>query len=289
MLFLDEMALFVEVVDAKSFSKAAEKLNVPKSTLSVRINKLEQHIGLRLLNRTTRKIELTEAGSLYYERAKNIVQEAYLAHQQLENLLENPSGILRVSLPVDMAYQSFAPLVPEFCEKYANIQLDIDVTPRKVDLISEPFDVVVRVGELENSNLISRLLITHQAQLYVAPLYLAKKGTPQTLAELTSHQCLRFRSDEWVLSNGTTTERIKLQGQVAANGLGMIQRFAIAGLGIALLPDIVAKTAVQSGELIPLFPDWKSPKIPVYALTATRLLPAKTQVFIAFLKEKLGG
>src|SRR5215469_12467554 len=137
------MALFVEVVKAKGFRSAADATGMPNSTLSRRISLLEKAIGLRLLHRTTRKVELTEAGQLYYERCRRIVDEARLAHEQLGEMLAQPSGVLRASLPVDFAVTYLAPLIVEFARTYPGITFEFDLTPRRVDLVSEPFDVAI--------------------------------------------------------------------------------------------------------------------------------------------------
>lgn len=166
--YLKDMALFVEVVKAKGFRGAAEAVGIPNSTLSRRISSLEKTIGLRLLHRTTRKIELTEAGQIYFERCKRIVDEARLAHEQLGEMLEQPSGVLRVSLPVDFAVTYLAPLIAEFAGLYPGISFDFDLTPRRVDLVSEPFDVAIRMGESENSQLIARPLASLTPYLIIA-------------------------------------------------------------------------------------------------------------------------
>ena len=158
MEFLNDMALFVEVVKARSFTRAAETLGIPNSTLSRRISELEKAIGLRLLHRTTRKIEPTEAGQLYFERCKRIVDEARLAHEQLGEMLARPSGLLRASLPPDFAIFYMAPLIAEFAQIYPGISFEFDLSPQQADLISDPVDVVIRMGEPPNSNLIARKL-----------------------------------------------------------------------------------------------------------------------------------
>lgn len=158
MELLNDMALFVEVVKARGFRRAAEAVGIPNSTVSRRISSLEKAIGLRLLHRTTRKIELTEAGQIYFQRCKRIVDEAKLAHEQLGELLAQPSGVLRASLPVDFANIYLAPLIAEFARRYPGISFDLDLTPRLVDLVSEPFDVAIRMGNPPNSNLIARQL-----------------------------------------------------------------------------------------------------------------------------------
>lgn len=290
MEFLNDMALFVEVVKVRSFRKAAEALGMPNSTLSRRISGLEKHIGLRLLNRTTRKIELTEAGQLYFDRCKRIVDEARLAHEQLGEILARPSGLLRASLPVDFANIYLAPLIAEFARQYPGITFEFDLTPRQVDLVTEPVDVVIRMGEPANSNLIARKLASLRRFLYASPRYLQLSGEPLVPADLINHECLRMRgaqSTRWSLSNEQSKEDIAVGGRFEFNSMGMIRRMATLDMGIALLPVGLASQAVANGELRLVLPEWQASPVPVYAMTETRLLPAKTQRFIEFLRERL--
>jgi DNA-binding transcriptional LysR family regulator len=263
---------------------------MPNSTLSRRISGLEKAIGLRLLHRTTRKIELTEAGQLYYERCKRIVDEARLAHEQLGEMLARPSGLLRASLPVDFANVYLAPLIAEFAQQYPGISFDFDLTPRQVDLISEPVDVVIRMGEPPSSNLIARKLASLQRFLYASPQYLEVSGEPQSPLELTHHECLRLRgpsSDRWTLSGKGETEQVDIGGRFELNSVGMLRRMASLDLGVTLLPDGIAAQDVAEGKLRRILPDWQGSPVSVYALTETRLLPAKTQRFIEFVRDKL--
>src|SRR5207248_2331429 len=161
----------------------------PNSTISRRISLLEKAIGLRLLHRTTRKVELTEAGQIYFERCKRIVDEARLAHEQLGDLLAQPSGTLRASLPVDFAVIYMAPLIAEFARLYPGISFDFDLTPRQINLVSEPFDVAIRIGELENSQLVARHLASMAPSIYASPGYLEREGEPLVPEDLARHQC----------------------------------------------------------------------------------------------------
>lgn len=292
MEYLNDMALFVEVVKVRSFRRAAEALDMPNSTLSRRISGLEKAIGLRLLHRTTRKIELTEAGQLYYERCKRIVDEARLAHEQLGEMLARPSGLLRASLPVDFANVYLAPIIAEFAQRYPGISFDFDLTPRQVDLVSEPVDVVIRMGEPANSNLIARKLASIQRFLYASPRYLQASGEPQAPSDLNGHECLRLRgpdSDRWTLSGRGETVPVDVGGRFELNSVGMLRRLASLDLGITLLPEGIAAQDVAEGRLKQILPEWQASPVSVYALTETRLLPAKTQRFIEFVRSKLGA
>lgn len=289
MELLNDMALFVEVVKARGFRSAAEAMGMPNSTLSRRISGLEKAIGLRLLHRTTRKIELTEAGQIYFERCKRIVEEARLAHEQLGEMLAQPSGVLRASLPVDFAVTYLAPLIAEFARLYPGIAFDFDLTPRRVDLVSEPFDVAIRMGESEDSQLIARPLASLTPYLYASPGYLQRSGEPRTPEDLAQHECLGIiRTGAWTLQDGERRVTATAGGRFKLNSVGMIRRLATLDLGLALLPEEIVADELAAGTLRRLMPAWHGLPVPVYAITETRLLPAKTQRFIEFLHERLG-
>lgn len=289
MELLNDMALFVEVVKAKGFRGASEATGVPNSTLSRRISMLEKAIGLRLLHRTTRKVELTEAGQIYFERCKRIVDEARLAHEQLGEMLAQPSGTLRASLPVDFAVTYMAPLIAEFAGRYPGITFDFDLTSRQVDLVSEPFDVAIRMGQPEDSRLIARPLASLLPHLYASPRYLKRSGKPKEPADLKQHECLNIlRGGLWTLHRGTKSVQVSVGGRFTINNVGLIRRLATLGMGIVLVPREIVADDLAAGRLVSVLPDWHGKPMPVYALTETRLLPAKTQRFIEFLKERLG-
>ncbi len=292
MELLNDMALFVEVVKAKGFRHAAEAVGIPNSTVSRRISSLEKAIGLRLLHRTTRRIELTEAGQIYFERCKRIVDEAKLAHEQLGELLAQPSGVLRASLPVDFANIYLAPLIAEFARRYPGISFDFDLTPRLVDLVSEPFDVAIRMGTPQDSYLYARQLANLDCYLYASPRYLEQFGDPSHPSDLAQHECLGFRTGKasaWVLKKGNEAIEVSAGGRFQLNSVGLIRRLSTLDQGIALIPaEIVAEDVIQ-GRLRRVLPDWEGPATPVYAMTETRLLPAKTQRFIEFLRERLSA
>lgn len=288
MEYLNDMALFVEVVKARSFRRAAETLGMPNSTLSRRIGLLEKSIGLRLLHRTTRRIELTEAGQLYYERSKRIVEEARIAHEQLGEMVARPSGVLRVSLPVDFATTYLAPLLPEFAVLYPGIDFDFDLTSRNVDLVAEPFDLAIRMAAPQTPNLIARVIARFTPRLYAAPGYLERNGEPSHPSELEQHECLAMQNiGSWVLHREMETVEAKVRSRFRGNSVAMIRRLATLDMGIAALPERVMMEELASGQLLRILPEWTLAPISAYAVTETRLLPAKTQRFIEFLRERL--
>ena len=288
MEFLNDMALFVEVCKVMSFRKAADNLNMPSSTLSRRISHLEKEIGLRLLHRTTRKVELTEAGQVYFERCKRIVSEALLAHEQLGEMLSKPSGLLRISLPVDFGAMILAPLLTEFAELYPGINFEIDLTPKLVDLVAQNIDVAIRMGNPPGSNLIGHKLMQFRGQLYASADYLEKHGHPNHPNELAHHQCLSFPNNlVWKLNHKNEAVEVKISGRFMLNSVGMMRKLSILGQGIIFTPHEIVHDDVNKGLLVPILTEWQGDFLPVYALTETRLLPAKVRVFIDFLREKL--
>ncbi|PFH28856.1 LysR family transcriptional regulator [Burkholderia sp. JKS000303] len=285
MELLNDMALFVEVVKARGFRSAAQALGMPNSTLSRRIGALEKAIGLRLLHRTTRRIELTEAGQLYFERCKRIVDDARLAHEQLGEWLAEPTGVLRASFPVDFAVLYLTPLIVEFANRYPQLTFDFELTSRRVDLVSEPFDVAIRMGESADSQLVARRLATFRNHLYASPRYLERAGEPREPDDLRRHECLSVRrNDVWVLNDGRRRVEVPVGARYNVNSVGMIRQLAVHEGGIVRLPEAVVADDVAAGRLRRVLPGWEGAPVPVYAMTETRLLPAKTQHFIAFLR-----
>ncbi len=286
---LRDMALFVEVCKAMSFRKAADALDMPSSTLSRRISHLEKEVGLRLLHRTTRKVDLTEAGLLYFQRCKRIVDEANLAHEQLGEMLEHPTGTIRASVPVDFAIIYIAPLLEEFGAIYPGINVEFDMTPRNADLISEHIDLAIRMGQPPDSTLIARKITSFTSQLFASPAYLKRCGQPQHPSELIGHDGIAFpKTSHWDLRNGQQDIRAEFGGRYRANNVGMMKRLATLNHGIILLPQTSVTEELAQGKLVGLLPGWTGASLPVYALTETRLLPAKVRVFIDFLQQKLG-
>ena len=285
---LNDMALFVEVVKARSFRGAAEVTGVPNSTLSRRISLLEKQIGLRLLHRTTRRLELTEAGRVYFERCKRIVEEARLAHVQLGEMLAQPAGLLRVSMPVDFATTYLAPLIAEFAIQYPGISFEFDLAPRRVDLVSEPFDLAIRLGESKASSMIARHLARLRPYLYASPRYLETHGEPTTPADLSEHQCVyMLRNTTWTLHNGKRKVDVAISGRFRLNNVSMLRHMAVLHMGIILVPEEIVADDLAAGRLRRILPNWEGAPTSVYAITETRLLPAKTQRFIEFLAERL--
>jgi DNA-binding transcriptional LysR family regulator len=288
---LGDIALFVEVAKAKSIKRAAEALGIPDSTLSRRITGLEKSLGLQLLHRSTRRIELTEAGQLYYAQCRQIVEAAELAQARLKDLAETPQGKLRLALPVDFSALFAAPLIAEFASIFPQITFDLRLTEHWVDLVQEGIDVAIRLGLQSDSALAIRHLGDVHYELYAAPEYLRLHGAPNHPSELTQHSCIRMVcphwSETWTLFKGSHVEQVSVRTRLAANNIGLVKRFAALGLGIAPLDRLLAQEDVTAGSLRRVLPMWHFSPVPVFALTPTKILPEKTRAFLQFLTNRM--
>ncbi|WP_028355476.1 MULTISPECIES: LysR family transcriptional regulator [Bordetella] len=291
---LQGMEFFVEVAKTCNFGRAAANLGVPKSTVSRQVAELERSLGLRLLSRTTRRVELTEAGHLYFERCQRIVAEAQVAHEELQKLVETPSGPLRVNMPADFGTDFLAEAFMEFSQRYPEVTFYLDLaSPEHAGRVFQTCDVSIEIGALPDSTQIARLLGWLPAYLYASPEYLARHGAPQHPSDLTRHECLEFRASgdrvtRWPLARGDEHVEITPGKRFSVNSVAMVRSLASLGAGIAVLAPVQSvRQDVAQRRLQRVLPDWQAGPFPVYAVTDTRLLPAKTRIFIEFLMERL--
>lgn len=292
----NDLLLFARVADEGSFSRAAERLGLPKSTVSRRIAALEAALGERLLLRTTRKLAVTDFGRSVLDHAHQMVAEVEAATELAANRQVQPSGRLRVSMPSDFATVVMGSLLAVFIEKYQTIALEIDLSPRRVDLIGENFDVAIRMGELpDDASLAARRLAVFSSSLYAAPHYLDRRGAPPEPEALMEHDALRLlmRSGEpmpWVLHRGDERWEGIPPGRATANSPELLIRLARAGAGIAAVSDHFVEPYVRSGELAPVLADWSLPPVPAWAVfPGRRLMPARTRVFLDMLQAEFSG
>jgi DNA-binding transcriptional LysR family regulator len=292
---LSYMRVFVEVARTKSFRGAAEALDMPNSTLSRHISELEKTIGLQLLHRSTRKVELTAAGEVYFKRCQSIVEEARIAHESLLDVVERPSGTLRVSMPVDLATGYLAPILSEFAKAYPLISFEFDLTPRRVDLQSDPFDLAIRIGPPPTtpSTLVARQIAVLQRYLYASPGYL-KAAAPLTHPDDLKHHVLCIGQAaanqgeaSRTLHRGDEEVNVMIASRFKMNSVGLSRALAISGVGIAVLDTELAREDVASGRLRRVLPEWSLTPVHVHAITDTRLLPARTRLFIDFIKARM--
>jgi len=283
------MHLFVEVAKASSFRRAAEVLGIPGSTVSRRIADLERDLGLRLFNRSTRRVELTEGGRQYFENCKRILNEARLAHQELTDLQTQPAGLIRASIPVDFSVIYLSPLLAEFSGRYPGIRFELDLTPNQADLMGGPVDLAIRMGLPKDHNLIARPIAKLETILVAAPDYLRKHGTPRQPLDLLKHNCLQMNDAPWTLIHRDgNSQTLDVRGPFIANNRGMLHQLALGGQGIAQAAASWVQADLQAKRLVHIMKKWAPPTVQAYAVTTTRLLPAKVRVFLDFLVEHLG-
>ena len=290
---LRDLALFVAVAETKSFTKAAALLGVPTSTLSRRIADLEAAMELKLLVRSTRQVELTEAGALYLSLGEGIVAAAREAHQQVRGLVERPQGTLRMSVEAEIGPRLVAPVLAEYLELYPDVRIDLDLSPRRVDLLAEGFNLALRIGRLPDSGLTVRRLAMLSASLYAAPSYLARRGMPEHPADLLGHARIHLlhKGDrgEWRLMRGDEVIEAPSNSVLCANNMTMIRHLARLGVGIAVVDDLMASDDMDRGRLQKVLPEWTLEPMPISILTPTRLLAAKTRAFVDLLTQRVTG
>ena len=295
MTLLASMELFVAVANAKGFRRAAEQLDMPNSTLSRRISDLEKEIGVRLFHRSTRKVELTEAGQAYFRRCEGIVAEARIAHESLMELAERPAGLLRVSMPVDLAISYLAPAIQRFGELYPQIDFEMDLTPRRVDLVTDGFDCAIRIGTPPQtpSTLIARQIGLLPRYLYASPDYLRGAPVLEHPGDLAHHQCViqaaSGKQSRWTLTSGAKTVTADVFGRYCANNVSMCRTLAALGLGVALSAGPDLHGDALRGTLVRVLPEWDVSPAPVYAIIESRLIPSRVRLFIDFMQASLQG
>jgi DNA-binding transcriptional LysR family regulator len=280
---LDDALIFTRVVECHSFTLAALGLGMQKSTVSRRIAVLEERLGVRLLNRTTRKLRLTEVGQAYYERCRQIMLDFAEAEQAVMQLQSEPSGLLRISAPIEFGQLFLGRVLGEFMRQYPQITAEVELTSRNVDPVEEGVDIVILVGQPQDSTLIARKLFESERRLCASPDYLAWHGTPRTVAELASHRAILLPHDSpryWPLLD----ESIACQRVLACNNITFAREAALAGAGIAGLPSMICERAIQDGRLIELLPGTRLPVGELYAVYPSRRFQAmKVKTFLDFL------
>ena len=290
---LRDLALFVAVAEVKSFTKAAALLRIPTSTLSRRIAELETSMELKLLVRSTRQVELTEAGALYLSLGEGIVAAAREAHQQVRGLAERPQGTLRMSVEAEIGPRLVAPVLAEYCERYPEVRGALGQWPRPGEFLCEGLNHDIPIGRLPDSSLTVRRLAMLGASLYAAPSYLKRRGTPEHPADLGGHARIHLlhKGDhgEWRLMKDGEVSEVSANSVICANNMTMIRHLARFGIGIAVVDDLMASEDVARGLLQPVLPGWAMEPLPLSILTPTRLLAAKTRAFIDLLAQHAIG
>lgn len=287
------MAVFVRVAELGSFSGAARQLGLSRSAVSKHVTALEERLGVRLINRTTRRLALTEAGAAYRDYCARIVQEVEEAELMAMQHSAAPHGRLKLNAPVTFGFLHLGPLLPEFLARYPGVEIELALNDRFVDLLEEGFDLAVRIGQLADSSLIARRLATTRPICAASPAYLARAGIPREPADLARHNCLRYslrrERDTWSFRRGAEHVAVKIRGNLEANNGDALRSAALEGLGIVCLPDFIIGEDLERGLLRPLLSDWQTPESPIHAVfPPQRHASGKLRAFVDFLVEKLG-
>ncbi|MCX4247436.1 LysR family transcriptional regulator [Paraliomyxa miuraensis] len=293
-LDLQDVTAFLAVVDTGSFTSAARRLGLAKSNVSRRVARLEQQLGARLLERTTRRQRLTEVGEIYHEHVSAAMKQLAQASHSVSEIQGEPRGRLRITAPADWN-ETMGRLVAEFSARWPYIQLDIDLTQRRVDLVAEGFDLALRAGRLEDSSLIARAVGEGATHLYASPAYLERRGTPRSVAELAEHAFVLFRGRhgearlELDGSDGHR-EEITVSGVISALDFSFVRHALLHGAGIGMLPDSIGAAELDAGGLRLVLPSYCLGRSPFHVVyPSARFLSPKVRVFVDFCVEWVGA
>jgi DNA-binding transcriptional LysR family regulator len=291
----NDLILFARVIEAGSFSRAAERTGLPKSTLSRRITALETKLGERLLTRSTRRLAITEFGERILDHARRLLDETEAASAMALHRQDTPRGVLRVSLPPDFGELDLTPMLLQFAADYPEVRLELDLSPRRVDLLAERFDLAVRIATRlpDDATLVARKLCELANGLYASPAYLMRYGVPANPGALLDHIGLRLiggngEAVPWRLTRGAELWEGLPNGPLAANSPGLQRDLAAHGMGIVGLAERFAVKWVEQGLLKRVLPEWALPTVTIWCVTpGRRLLPARTLAFIDMLRSTL--
>jgi DNA-binding transcriptional LysR family regulator len=288
----DDYILFVAIIEQESMVRAAEHLGMPKATVSRRLTNLEAALGQRLLLRTTRRLTLTEFGQEFLDHCRRVAEEVASTRDFVRSQEMKPRGRLRVSMPGEYAIQNFSRAFATFIETYPEIQLELDLSSRRVDLIGERFDLAIRMGTLDSdATLVARKIDEQSFGLYASPIYLALHPAPKHPDDLEHHAAVRLLSARgsavpWKLMRGKAVWEGVPPGRLTLNSLDVIQQLILDGAGIGALPDRFAAEDVRLKRLVRVLPEWCLPAVPAWAvMPMRRYLPAKTRTFLAHLEQ----
>lgn len=283
-----EILVFTQVVRSGSFTAAASNLGMPKSTVSRKVADLEERLGARLLQRTTRSMNLTDAGQVFYTHCSRILAELEEAEHAVTQMQGTPRGILRLTIP--FSFSVLGPLLAEYLQLYPEVQVEIFSTERRVDLVEERFDLALRAGASPDTSLVGRKLGTVRRSVLASPQLLESTGRLRHPSELEKHPCLAFAPEgaSWTLTRGDQEQVVELKPRLLINDYDFLRSVTRAGQGFALLPEFHCLEDVNRGLLLPVLEPWVAPEIPLYALyPAARYVPAKVTAFLDLLRDRL--
>lgn len=292
----NDLLLFARIVEAGSFSRAADRVGLPKSTVSRRFSLLEARLGERLLQRTTRRLVVTEFGATLLEHARRVVDGTEAASALAQHRQHEPVGKLRISAPPDFANASLNEVIARFLASYPMVKVEMDLSPRRVDLVAENFDIAIRMGDLpDDATLSARPITLERLGLYASSKYLSLHGTPKHPDDLLAHDtlCILGRDGSpvnWVLTCGKVRWERPLLARATANSPQLLARIAALGSGIAISSLMFAEPFLATGELVRILPEWEMPSANGWAVFPShKLMPTKTRAFLDLIEESCLG
>jgi DNA-binding transcriptional LysR family regulator len=291
---LEGLAIFAKIVECRSFAAAAAELKLSKATVSKAISRIEARLGARLINRTSRRLALTDAGRQLAGRAAHILAEAEAAEDAALAQATVPRGLVRLAAPMSFGLLHVAPLLPEFLAKFSEVSIDLHLSDAMVDLIGEGFDAAIRIAVLPDSSLIARRLCEMPRYLVGSPAYLNKHGRPRHPLHLAQHRCFGYSytmaAETWRFTKDRRSATVRPSGPLRVNNGDAMMPALIAGSGLGILPEFILRDALAAGQLEILLPDWSLPAGAVYWVTPPGgLRPKRVEIFRDFLFEKLSG
>jgi len=289
---MEELEVFVAVVEAGGFSAAAKRLEATPAAVSRRIKGLEQRLGVRLLQRTTRKIRLTEAGELYFREVRAMLADLRAVEQHLDEVTGQATGQLRIAAPMSFGQRRLAPLLPQFALAHPKLSISLILEDRETDIVGEGLDLALRIAYPSDSSFVSRPITTIPRYLVASPDYIARRGKPNSPEDLLQHDCLHYsvisEREEWSFGGSNREESILIKGSYCANNGDVLAEAAIQGLGITLLPDFIIHEALAEGRLVRVLEDWERAPLTLSVLYPSRRhVPAKTRLLIEYLITNL--
>ncbi len=289
---LTALRVFRRVCELGSFSAAARQLRLSNAAVSKNVRELEEELGARLIERTTRRLRMTEAGEAYLRRVSAILDELETLDAEVKDRRDAPRGSLRVAVPMSLGIARLAPAIGAFLVQYPELEVELEMNDRYVDLIAEGFDVALRGGKLSDSSLLARKLGTIERVLCAAPSYLRAHGRPRHPRELSRHRCLVYSLAQtptrWVLARGSRRLRLDVRGPLSVNNSLGLAGAAVAGAGIALLPTITVSEALTAGQLEPVLGEWRAEQQSLYAVYPRHhQVSQRVRLFVDFLAARI--
>ncbi len=279
---------FVAVAEVESFTQAAKRLDISTAQVSRQVSALETRLATKLLHRTTRKVSMTEVGRIYYQHCRQVLDGLEEAERAITNLQSKPRGLLKITAPITYGERTLAPLINDFAVRYPELEIRVNLTNQKIDLIDEGIDLAIRLGQLEDSSMMAKRLGSRTQYVCASPDYIARFGMPHSLSELEQHSCLQGNLDYWRFQEEGKARNIRVRGSLKCNSGRALVDAALKGVGITQLPDYYVLPHIDSGELVTLLSQYRQPDDGIWALYPhNRHLSPKVRLLLDFLAEEL--